>query len=174
MTRWSSIGPIAAIGILMGCSDPDLEGLQARMESAEGESANEVAPLPTLTEPEFPDFAANGRNPVRSPEGTSTGAKEEAAGPAPEPGREPGPLEAHSLESLRLVGVLGACERRIALVEGPDGRLHQVSVGDYMGRNHGRVERITAGAVELRELVRDGSAWEERTARLQRDREGES
>jgi type IV pilus assembly protein PilP len=56
----------------------------------------------------------------------------------------------------------------VALVAGPEGRLHQVVEGDYMGRDHGRVERITNQTIELRELVEVGGGWRERTTTIAR------
>jgi type IV pilus assembly protein PilP len=160
--------------LLGGCADPDLEGLEARMASMESEARGKVAPLPTLNEPEAPTFTARGRNPMHHPGGHPPGGgavttPEGARGPSPEGGREPDPLESYSLESLRLVGTMGSGERQVALVEGPEGRLHSVAEGDYVGRNHGRVERITAGTIELRELVEAGNGWEKRITTVARD-----
>lgn len=153
--------------LLGGCADPDLEELRARMASMESEARGKVPPLPALREPEPPAFAAEGRNPMERPGGApSTRAAE---GPRPEGGRKPERLERFSLETLRLVGTMGSDERRVALVEGPEGRLHSVAEGDHMGRNHGRVERITANAIELRELVEAGNGWEEAITTVTRD-----
>lgn len=155
--------------LLGGCADPDLEGLEARMASMESEARSKVAPLPTLNEPEAPVFRDEGRNPMHYPGGGAAADSEGARGPSPEGGRKPDPLESYSLEGLRLVGTMGSGKRRVALVEDPEGRLHSVAEGDYVGRNHGRVERITATTIELRELVEDGNGWRKRTASIARD-----
>lgn len=169
MNRYLPILSGLAALLLGGCADPDLEGLEARMASMESEARGKVAPLPTLNEPEAPTFTARGRNPMHYPGGGAATTPGGARGPSPEGGRKPDPLESYSLESLRLVGTMGSGERQVALVEGPEGRLHSVAEGDYVGRNHGRVERITARTIELRELVKDGSGWRKRTATVARD-----
>lgn len=169
MKRFPQVVTIALVFSLGGCADSDLEELQMRMEAMQSEAQGEVAPLPTLQEPEPPAFLADGRNPMTPPEALRAGGGRTNTGPRPEPEREPDPLEAFSLGSLRLVGLMGSDQRRIALIEGPEGHMYSVAPGDYMGRNHGRVERITAEAIELRELVEAGNGWEERTSTVARD-----
>ncbi|MGM0413190.1 MAG: pilus assembly protein PilP [Pseudomonadota bacterium] len=153
--------------LMAGCADPDLDELSTRMEEVEGEAEGDVPPLPSLAERDPPAFLDDGRNPMAPPERARAG-DDRPRGPSPEPDREPDPLEAYSLENLRLVGTMGSGQRRVALVAGPEGRLHQVAEGDYMGRDHGRVERITTGAIELRELVEAGGGWQERTTTIKR------
>jgi type IV pilus assembly protein PilP len=161
---------VSLLTITSGCADPDLDELRSRMASMESEARGRVPSLPTLNEPELPAFNADGRNPMNRPGGAAPAAPAATPqGPRPDSGRQPHPLEDYSLESLRLVGTMGSEQRLIALVEGPRGRLHSVAEGDYMGRNHGRVERITADAIELRELVEAGRGWQERTTTVTRD-----
>lgn len=51
----------------------------------------------------------------------------------------------------------------VAFVSDPDGYLHRVAVGDYMGDAHGRVVAITATRIRLVELFRsDDGEWQER------------
>ena len=159
---------LAGSALLAGCADADIAELEARMEAREVEARGNGEPLPDLDEPESPAVRAAGRNPMAPPPGSDEPEPEGAGGPSPEAGRQPGPLEAFSLDSLRLVGVMGDGGRRVGLVEDPDGRLHAVPVGAYMGRNHGRVQRIGADAIELRELIETEEGWEERMTSLTR------
>jgi type IV pilus assembly protein PilP len=51
-------------------------------------------------------------------------------------------------------------------VRGADG-VHRVRIGEYMGRNHGRIVAITENAIEIVELVPDGAdGWLERPRTL--------
>ncbi|SFD56177.1 type IV pilus assembly protein PilP [Thiohalospira halophila DSM 15071] len=169
MTRYRSILAALVVLLLGACADPDLEELEARMASMESEARGEVAPLPTLNEPDPPAFATEGRNPMERPGGSEAATPDGAEGPGPEDGRKPDPLESYSLEGLRMVGTMGSGERRVALVEDPEGRLHSVAEGDYMGRNHGRVERITATTIELREWEEASDGWQQRNNTVTRD-----
>lgn len=65
-----------------------------------------------------------------------------------------------------MVGTLANKGGSFALIRGGDG-VHRVRVGDYLGRNHGRIVSITADAVEVIELVPDGEdGWLERPRTL--------
>lgn len=90
-----------------------------------------------------------------------------SASVAQELNRRREPLEAFPLEEIRMVGSLERGGRPFALIVA-DRLLYQVKVGDYLGRNYGRITRIAENRVELRELVQDGGGdWVERLASLE-------
>jgi len=90
---------------------------------------------------------------------------QDAAGPHPDQNRPREPLEAFPLDSLKMVGTIGAKGNVEALIRDPQGVIHQVHVGDYMGQNYGHVLQVTPGEVDLVELVPNGSGgWMERDA----------
>jgi type IV pilus assembly protein PilP len=78
-------------------------------------------------------------------------------GPHPDQNRPRGPLEAFPLDSLKMVGTIGAKSGIEALVRDPQGVIHQVHVGDYMGQNYGHVSQVTTGEIDLVEMVPNGS-----------------
>ncbi len=43
-----------------------------------------------------------------------------------------------------------------ALVQDPDGVVHRVAQGNYMGKNHGKVTAITNDEISLSEFISDG------------------
>lgn len=63
------------------------------------------------------------------------------------------PLEYYELSTLRYQGLLSDASRVMALVVSPDGRVHEVMAGQYLGRHHGRVIDIDANRIELAEAV---------------------
>jgi type IV pilus assembly protein PilP len=88
-----------------------------------------------------------------------------AAGPHPDQNRPREPLEAFPLDSLKMVGTIGAKGSVEALIKDPQGVIYQVHVGDYMGQNYGHVTQVTSSEVDLVELVPNGSGgWMERDA----------
>lgn len=87
------------------------------------------------------------------------------AGPRPDQNRPREPLESFPLDSLKMVGTIGATGNVEALIKDPQGVIHQVHVGDYLGQNYGHVARVTTSEVALVELVPNGSGgWMERDA----------
>ena len=75
-------------------------------------------------------------------------------------------LEGFNIENFVMVGTLANGDGRFALVKGGDG-VHRVKVGDYLGRNHGRIVDITDAEIEVLEIVPDGEGgWLERPRSL--------
>ncbi len=82
--------------------------------------------------------------------------------------RVPDPLENQSLSELKMVGRItsnsGVYE---ALIEDGFGEVHRVGVGDYMGRNYGRIVQISNSQLNMIEIVPSGSGgWVERPQTL--------
>lgn len=77
-------------------------------------------------------------------------------------------LENQSLSELTMVGRLTSTRGVFeALVEDGFGEVHRVGVGDYMGRNYGRIEQISNSQLNMIEIVPSGSGgWVERPQTL--------
>ena len=87
-------------------------------------------------------------------------------------GRPLEPLETFDLEKLRYVAREITREEVVAIVVDPTGRRHRVKVGNYLGKQDGRVSVIKAAEVILVELRPDGSGgWIEHIAALPHDPE---
>jgi type IV pilus assembly protein PilP len=82
------------------------------------------------------------------------------------------PLEAFSLDQLKMVGTLQQGRETYALVRA-DKTLFRVRKGNYMGQNVGLVTDITEGEVKLKEIVQDSAGdWAERLTSIQLLEEG--
>jgi type IV pilus assembly protein PilP len=78
------------------------------------------------------------------------------------------PLEEFPLEGLKMVAFLNMHDAINAVVRAPDGKLHDVKVGAYLGQNYGQVVAISETEIQIKEVVQDGEGdWQERTNRLQ-------
>lgn len=76
-------------------------------------------------------------------------------------------LEQFELDSLRMVGTLENETNDWAIVRDPEGVVHRVRQGNYMGRNIGKVINIFEDRIELREIIQNTNGrWEEREAAL--------
>lgn len=82
-------------------------------------------------------------------------------------------LEQFELDSLRMVGIMANDENHWGIINDPDGTVHRVKVGNYMGRNIGKIVNIFEDRIELREIVKDSQGrWEERKAAIALIEEG--
>ncbi len=167
--------PLAAsaavfVAILAGCS-ADQGELQAWMDEQRRTVKPNVPPLspPKKFEPQ-PYTAFNAVEPF-SPQKLVVALKQENRQPnsllAAELNRRKEPLEAYPLDNLKMVGSVVRNGRQFALMRA-DNLLYQVTVGNYMGQNFGKITKISETEVALREIVQDAAGeWIERTSTLQ-------
>ncbi len=111
-----------------------------------------------------------GRDPFR--QSTSEGSDEEVEaspgnGPRPDFKRTREYLERFELDTLLMVGTFDKERSQWVLIRDPDGTIHRVASGNYMGKNHGKVNLISPDEVELSEFIADGAGgWLVRDASL--------
>ncbi|BBP01899.1 pilus assembly protein PilP [Sulfuriferula nivalis] len=95
--------------------------------------------------------------------------KPSASGGAFEPDmtRPKEPLEAFSLESLKMVGMLKQKNEIYAVIKTPENTIYRVRVGNYLGQNFGKVLVVSDTEVKLKETVQDSAGdWSERDSSL--------
>ena len=106
----------------------------------------------------FLQSISEGSDDVRSSSGT---------GPRPDFERSKEYLERYELDTLSMVGTFGNDESYWSLVRDPEGIIHRVPVGNYIGKNHGKVVNISETEVDLSELISDGAdGWLVREASI--------
>jgi type IV pilus assembly protein PilP len=125
-----------------------------------------IAPIPTFKAYEaFAYSATRLRSPLRP---THRGAGDHAAAgdQRDQAGRERAKefLEQYTFDSLAMVGTLERGGDNWALVQDPEGGIHRVQVGNYLGRNHGKIVELTDTYLAVVEIVSDGTSdgWVER------------
>jgi len=160
-------GLLAALASLTGCGGGDFDDLQARIEEMRSAPRGRIEPPPEFKSyKSFSYSAAMLRSPFQKPLSIEEKKDEEESKSAlaPDESRPKELLEEFSIESLQLVGsLMRPGQTFYALVRDPKGGIHRVSVGNYMGRNYGRVTAVEANKVELVETVPNGDkGWVER------------
>ena len=76
-------------------------------------------------------------------------------------------LEAVPLDAVRMMGTLELKNIMWGIVRSPDNIIHRVQVGNYIGRNHGKVVAVLEDGIELTEIIPDGQGgWSEREASI--------
>lgn len=156
--------------VLVACQRNDnLSDLQAFVDEVKSRPGEPVEPVPEFVPYEgFVYSAASLRSPFDIPlviDNESTAVLSQDVEPDFERIREP--LESQALSEMSMVGMLvrnGAYE---ALIEDAFGEVHRVGVGNYLGRNHGRIENISNTQLNIIEIVPSGSGgWVERPQTL--------
>ena len=152
---------------LSGCVTSDMSDLQAYVQKTKATYKGKVEPLPEfVTHPPYAYAAQDIRDPFK-PVVDIEVSSGPYRGPRPDENRPREPLEEFSLDSLRMVGTLAQKDSEWILIKDPDGLLHRVSIGHYVGRNYGKVTSINEEEVSLIELIADKKGgWEEREASI--------
>jgi len=178
--RWSRqrivewLIPIALLVLLTACTDQGMGDLENYVSRIKAQSpGRELEPLPEV-EPYVP-FEYRAQD-LKDPFALSEWVKaaeirqlEEVveSGIAPDPDRPREELERYELGALKMVGTfqnIDTGDTLWALIRAPDGIVHRVREGNFMGTNHGQIANITEQRIDLSEIVRDEatSGWRER------------
>jgi type IV pilus assembly protein PilP len=65
-------------------------------------------------------------------------------------------LEAFPLDSLQMVGTIEHDGIFFALIKSSAGNIYRASVGNYIGQNSGKIEKINAAEIAVKEWVSNG------------------
>ncbi len=165
-SRWLVLPVILS---LAACGTDEFDDLQKFVKES-GENMRGNIEKPPEIKPYEPFNYANPDN-LPDPFKPSKPVKK-AGGPdkgvAPPSPHDPEELESYTLESLKMVGFIYINGVSNAVISSPDGKLHHVRVGNYMGQNFGKISSITDREITLQEKVLDSSgAWSDRTSTLE-------
>lgn len=153
---------------LLGCSGGDFSDLQSYMDEVRARPRGSIEPLPKFLPYEaFTYSAAALRSPFQPPVKVDTVSRAKGAPEIhPDETRVKQFLEGFNIEVFEMVGTLSNDSGFFALVSGAGG-VHRVKVGDYLGRNHGRVVAVDESKIDVVEIVPDGDqGWLERPRSL--------
>ena len=151
---------VALMGIA-GCGASDDVHQWAATEKAK--KGVPLKPLPVVKT--FENFVYKDQD-LRDPFGLSPAEQQDQptdTGPHP-PDHAREPLESYPLDGLKMAGTIGAGAQMEGLIRDPDGVIHRVHVGNWIGQNYGRITAISEDRIDLVELIAKGAAWTERPA----------
>lgn len=165
--KWALV--VAALS-LTGCARvQNFTDLQAFVDEVQSRQGAPVEPVPEFVPYEgFIYGAASQRSPfdlpviIENPDGQVL-----SQNVVPDFERPKEFLENQPLSELTMVGMLTRNGRFEALIEDSVGVVHRLGVGNYLGRNYGRIEHVSRTQVNLIEIVPSGSGgWVERPQTL--------
>lgn len=167
--RVLSLSALMLSVLMIGCGgDREFSDLQDFMAKARAKPGGKVEPIPTFPPYEVFKYSAMA---LRSPfEVPTTLTPERVAGnqvSAPDENRAREVLENYNFAALTMVGALDREGRRWSLIDDGAGQIHRVTVGNHLGKNHGRIVTVTEGQVDVIETIPDGEGgWVERPRTL--------
>jgi type IV pilus assembly protein PilP len=169
---WKTLLMMLTVAVMLAGCEKGTRDLEQWVAEQRQRPADPIEPIPPVATPEIVVYEAAG---LRDPfERASAQLDEEepideegGSGLRPDPNRRREFLEGFPLDTLRMVGSLELDGVQYALIRDNESVVHQVSEGNYLGRNHGLVEYVGQDRVEVRELVQDGRGdWIERRVQV--------
>lgn len=166
-----TIGLVVSFATLVGCGGANpYQDLDDYMAEKRARPGGRIEPIPPIKAYKPFSYSASGlRSPFVQPvEVREIAQIQQASDVKPDPNRPKEFLEQFSLDSLAMVGSLELAGTRWALIRDTDGGVHRVKVGNFLGRNHGRIVESSEVHIVIVELVPSGDdAWVERPRTLE-------
>jgi len=164
---------VVMFSLISACSGKQ-DDLNRYITEVKARPATPIPPIPPVrTYTPYKYEGLTGRDPFR--QSTSEGSDQvaqsgPAQGPRPDLQRAREFLERYELDTLVMVGTFSKESSDWALIKDPDGVVHRVAVGNYLGKNHGKVNGIASDEVLLSEFIADGiGGWLVRDASIALD-----
>ena len=171
---------LAILGIT-GCVSGDMSDLEKQVSKIMSKPGGRLEPLPEIKPYEayvYESGKLGARNPfkrfyvveqslaIEESEGpVDDGLTEEMRNEIQNRNREE--LERFELDSIKMVGTLQNEDNHWGIVLDPDGIVHRVKSGNYIGLNIGKITSIQEEQIEVREIIKDNSGrYGERQALL--------
>ena len=171
---------LAILGIA-GCVSNDMSDLEKQVSKIMSKPGGRLEPLPEIKPYEayvYESGKSGARNPfkrfyvveqslaIEESEGpVDDGLTEEMRNEIQNRNREE--LEGFELDSIKMVGTLQNEDNHWGIVLDPEGIVHRVKSGNYIGLNIGKITSIQEEQIEVREIIKDNSGrYGERKALL--------
>ena len=171
---------LAILGVA-GCVSGDMSDLEKQVSKIMSKPGGRLEPLPEIKPYEayvYESGKSMARNPfkrfyvveqslaIEESEGpVDDGLTEEMRNEIQNRNREE--LERFELDSIKMVGTLQNEDNNWGIVIDPDGIVHRVKTGNYIGLNIGKITSIEEEKIEVREIIKDNSGrYGERKALL--------
>lgn len=157
---------VMSAALLAACGVRDFSDLDAFMAAKRDRPGGIIAPIPTFKAYEaFSYSATTMRSPFDRPVEVREIAQLQAISAIkPDDSRAKEFLEQYTFDSLRMVGTLERSGDNWSLIMDPEGGVHRVMVGNFLGRSHGKIVEMTDTYLAVVEIVSDGTkdGWVER------------
>ncbi len=160
--------PLILVITLSACGGDEFQDLRDFVKNAGSDLRGKSEPPPELKpyEPFIYDNSLGLPNPFQ-PRKLEAASGGRGGLNQPDLTRHKEALEEYPLEGLKMVGYLSRANVPHAVVRSPDGKIHRVKVGNFLGANFGKIVSITDNEITVKETVQDSAGdWAERMSNL--------
>jgi type IV pilus assembly protein PilP len=156
---------VLLVALLTGCGQSaQHQDLLDFMADVKRRPQGQIDPLPTFRPYQpFSYSAMTLRSPFEKPVPVDESAAKGGRTVAPDMTRVKEFLEGFNITSLKMVGSIAKGGQLWALMDNGDGSVVPATIGNYLGKNHGKIISTDSSQIEVMEIVADGSnGWVER------------
>lgn len=147
--------PMLALFVI-GCSN-EVNDLNEFIAQTKASSVGSVRPIPQFKPYQnFTYSATDLRDPFEAAANITEDMGVAKNSLHPESDRPKQYLESFPLDALSMVGTLEQKNNTWGLIKDPQNVVHRVQLENYMGKNEGRIVKITETKIHLVEIVPDG------------------
>lgn len=146
--------------MLIACSSSGEKELDNYIQTVKARKARPIEPIPSYIP--HSKFAYPETDHRRDPFKQKELVTDDPDQFAPDITRPKAPLEAFPLDALKFVGILQQGPHIWGLVSLPTGEIVRVRPGDYMGKDYGKIIRITQTTLVLEERIRVSGKWQKK------------
>ncbi|WP_283788991.1 pilus assembly protein PilP [Bermanella sp. WJH001] len=152
---------LLSVIFLAACSDSNTSDLEEFIAQTTAKPKGRIAPLPEFKPYSAFIYSASAmRSPFESPVAfEELNNRMDDTVDAPDQARARQALERYNLSELSLVGTLSKdIDGKLkALIKTQGGNVHMVEQDQFMGKNHGRIVKISDNRIDIIEVVPNGS-----------------
>ena len=160
---------LSAVFLLSACGTGEFQDLQDFVKNSGANMRGKVDPAPEVKpyEPFNYDNSSGLPDPFKPRKSEVKGGGLPGLN-QPDLKRRKEALEEFPLDGLQMVGYLFQNKAGHAIIRSPDGKLHRVQVGNYLGQNFGLVTNVEETEIKIKEMIQDSTGdWSERMSSLQ-------
>lgn len=162
---------LLVVVLLSACGGGDFNDLQQYISRVKARPKGAIDKLPEPKAIEFfsfkPEQIRDPFKPAEQPEAFENIGPDTGSGLKPDFSRRKEELEVFPLDGLKMVGTVNMKSKLWGLVQASDKTVHRVQVGNYMGKNFGKIIRISIDRIELMEILPDKpGTWREQQTSL--------
>ncbi len=144
------------MAVLLSACDRNMADLEQYASTIKARPAKPIEPIPVIKPYVrfiYPDQDAD---PFDASVLTPDDDKQLPDSVAIDSNRAPEYLESFPLDSLSMVGTVFRQAQLWALIRVPNGSVHRVKKGNYIGKNHGKILEVGEVSIQLTEIVENG------------------
>jgi len=160
---------VFAFALLAGCGGEEMEDLHEFVKNAGVGMRGKIEPPPEVVP--YEPFVYNNESNLPDPFKPRKQDTRSGGAPGinhPDLDRPKEALEEFPLEGLKMVGYLYQNRVGYAVIRAPDGKLHRVKAGNYVGMNFGLIKEVNDSGMIVKEMVQDSAGdWTERMSSMQ-------